>query len=146
MSDEYGADEFDAHTGEQRPTEASQVAAAQAEAPQLVFQNVHEWVVGFLLPHYRRSPKMRWDPRWFEYTEVVSRLTSLWRAWEALRLEGMTGMATYWLQFHDPMMAEITADDGPFWKVDQYGDDKKRDLPDQWHADRPPAEFFTYLG
>ena len=146
MSDEYGGDEFEPHTSEQQPTEASLVTAAQAEPPQLVFQNVNEWVHGFLLPHYKRSPKMRWDPRWFEYTEVVSRLTALWRAWEAMRLEGMTGMATYWLNFFDPMMAEITAPDGPFWRLDQYGDSKERELPDSWQAEQPPAEFFRVFG
>lgn len=147
MSDEYGHDEFDAvdeETGEVGPTEASLATAQQAEeeGPQLVFQNVDEWVNGFLIPHFRRSPKMRWDPRWWEYAEVVSRLTALWRAWEQMRLEGMTGMATYWLNIFDPMMAEITSPDGPFWKIDKYADAAKRELPDAWASERPPAAFF----
>ncbi|OLT46166.1 DUF4913 domain-containing protein [Cellulosimicrobium sp. CUA-896] len=44
--------------------------------------NVDVWVREWLLPHFKRNPKaFRWDPRGWEYTEVVAHLERLWRSW-----------------------------------------------------------------
>ena len=37
------------------------------------YPNVYMWVEHWLLPHWKRDvTQARWDPRWWEYTEVVT--------------------------------------------------------------------------
>jgi len=100
---------------------------------------VYMWVEHWLLPHWKRdlSPA-RWDPRWWEYTEVLSRFEALWRAWEFLRLEGPTGMAVFFRDYLDTAMPIITASDGPFWRVEKVA--RTRTLPEQWPSELPSPE------
>ncbi len=108
--------------------------------PTTFYPNVAEWVQEWLLPHYKRNPKaFRWDPRWWEYTEVVARLEALWQSWEFLRNEGMTGMTVFFRDYFGPEMRELTAPDGPFWRLSEVED---RQLPDRWLAETPPAGLF----
>jgi hypothetical protein len=102
------------------------------------FPDVYAWVEHWLLPHWKRDPSTaRWDPRWWEYTEVLSRFEALWRAWEFLRLEGATGMAVFFRDYLDTAMPIITAADGPFWRVERV--QATRHLPDRWASEPPPA-------
>lgn len=104
------------------------------------YPNVAEWVEHWLLPHYKRDLSgRRWDSRWWEYTEVIARLEALWQAWEYQRTDGMTGPAVFFRDYLDPAMRELTAPDGPFWKI---SDVKDRALPEQWPLERPPAGLF----
>lgn len=110
---------------------------------QTYYPNVVEWVDEWLLPRYARNPKThRWDPQWFEYVEVVDRLAALWRAWEHLRLEGMTGMAVFFRDYLDPAMGVITSADGPFWNLGALG---PRTIPARWPTGTPAADFYGFL-
>ena len=46
-------------------------------------------MTGYFLPMFRRplGGEFRWCPQWWAHPEAVSRLTALWRSWEAFRLE-----------------------------------------------------------
>lgn len=112
----------------------------ESEPVATFYPNVDVWVREWLLPHFKRNPKsFRWDPRWWEYTEVVARLEALWRSWEFLRGEGMTGMSVFFRDYLGPEMREITAPDGPFWRLSDVQD---RQLPDTWPVEVPPPGLF----
>jgi hypothetical protein len=91
--------------------------AASASAAQ-VFPDVDAFVRGFLAPVYRRevSPRgeSRWDPEWWRHPEAVARLEALHLAWEALRLEGATGMSVWWRDHADYHLAVLMGPTGPF--------------------------------
>ncbi|MFF2277922.1 DUF4913 domain-containing protein [Agromyces sp. NPDC058126] len=101
------------------------------------FPDVFTWVEYWLLPHWKRELNAaRWDARWWEYTEVLSRFEALWRAWEVLRLDGGTGIAVYFRDYLDPAMQVITGRDGPFWRIQKVGE---RILPEPWPNTFPPG-------
>jgi hypothetical protein len=117
--------------------------ADEAESPgppvlELAFQNVYEFVDEWLLPRYRRKPDTRWDPRWFENLEALDRLEALWRSFEFMRHQGMTGMQVFWNDHLGPTMRELTSPDGVFWYVTEYDDQKKE--PPLLRSERPPSE------
>ncbi|RDH95061.1 uncharacterized protein DUF4913 [Curtobacterium sp. AG1037] len=118
-------------------------SATQPAAPvlELAFQNVYEFVDEWLLPRYRRKPDLKWDPRWFENLEALDRLEALWRSFEYMRYQGMTGMQVFWNDYLGPTMRELTMPDGVFWYVEQYDDSGKK--PDQFRSERPPAEVMV---
>jgi hypothetical protein len=114
--------------------------AEPGAAPQPLFNNVEEWVEQWALPHWRRNIKSyQWDPRWWEYTEALTVLESLWRAWEQMRLDGLTGMAVYMRDFFYPLMNTLTAADGAFWKVN---DVQVREMPARWPSEPAPEGMF----
>lgn len=80
------------------------------------YRDVEEWVLQFLLPHYRRpvSGEFYWCPKWWEHTEAISRLKALWYAWEEARYGGAAAMAAWWLHFADPMLTALTDRRGVF--------------------------------
>ena len=80
------------------------------DPPQPVFPTVEAWVTEFLAPHIRRprSKTWRWCPQWWQHPEALSRLEALWRSWEALRLDGTTGMSVWWRDHLDPHLAALT--------------------------------------
>lgn len=56
-----------------------------------------------------------WCPEWYRHAEALSRLDSVWRAWEALRHDGGLGMSNWWTHHLDPnMRALLDPDTGPF--------------------------------
>lgn len=111
-------------------------APAEAET---YYPNVYMWVEHWLLPRWKRDlSQARWDPRWWEYTEVLSRFDALWRAWEFLRLEGPTGTAVFFRDYLDTTMPIITDSSGPFWRVEKVT--RNRTLPERWESELPPAE------
>lgn len=70
-----------------------------------------------LSPSYRRSlsgTDRTWCPSWWKHEEAISRLESLWRAWEFLRLDGSTGMSIWWRDHADHHMGVLLSADGPF--------------------------------
>lgn len=99
------------------PPVESAAAAAPIE-PQLYFGSVDEFVREKLIYTYSRrvGPKgqFRWDENWWMYPEAISRLDALWRAWEALRLEGTFGMSAWWRDHADHHMRMLMAPDGVF--------------------------------
>ncbi|MFT2753375.1 DUF4913 domain-containing protein [Clavibacter sp. Sh2088] len=87
-------------------------------ATEPVHADLDAFVRGFLAPAYRRevSPRgeSRWDPEWWRHPEAVARLEALWLAWEALRLEGATGMSVWWRDHADYHLAVLMGPTGPF--------------------------------
>jgi uncharacterized protein DUF4913 len=56
-----------------------------------------------------------WCPEWYRHAEALSRLDSLWRAWETLRWDGQLGMSNWWIHHVDPHMRALTDPfTGPF--------------------------------
>lgn len=98
--------------------ETPSTAIAVPEEPQLFFGSVDEFVREKLIYTYSRrvGPKgqFRWDENWWMYPEAISRLDALWRAWEALRLEGTFGMSAWWRDHADHHMRMLMAPDGVF--------------------------------
>jgi hypothetical protein len=75
------------------------------------------WVVRWLCPNLEREIKrtFEWCDQWWDHPEAVQRLEALWRAWEVLRLDGGTGMNTWWVDHADPQLAVLCNPDiGPF--------------------------------
>lgn len=91
---------------------------AQADAPELYFGSVDEFVREKLIYTYARrvGPQgaFRWDAKWWMHPEAISRLDALWRTWEALRLEGTFGMSSWWRDHADHHMRILMSPDGPF--------------------------------
>lgn len=84
---------------------------AKSDAPpEPVFASVEEWVVSFFAELIRRKPKtsFMWCPRWWDHGEAVLRLEGMWRAWEALRLDGTTGMSVWARDHLDPHLRSLT--------------------------------------
>ena len=75
--------------------------AAGAQGPQLgaqpVYGSVEDFVAEFLsvATEVRTGGPVSWCASWWAHPEAVLRLTALWRAWEALRLEPATGMSNW---------------------------------------------------
>jgi hypothetical protein len=85
-------------------------------APQPVYASVEDWVTSHFLPMFRRQlgGEYRWCAQWWQHAEAITRLTALWHAWEALRLQPGTGMAT-WLRDHlDHQLPVLLGRTGPF--------------------------------
>ncbi|MDN5797511.1 MAG: DUF4913 domain-containing protein [Intrasporangium sp.] len=109
--------------------------------PELHFGSVDQFVRGFLCHIYSRRINERservWAPDWWRYPEAVSRLESLWRAWEALRLEPATGMSVWWRDHADHHMNVLFDSEGPF--KDARG---RCSAGEPLPCDEPPASLF----
>lgn len=113
----------------------------EQDEPETYYPHAQAWVVEWLLPHYRRSPKTRrWDPQWWRYEEVATLLESLWETWEQMRWEGATGMVVFFRDYLWPVMDVITSDTGPLW---QYNATRNREVPDTWATELAPEGYFT---
>ena len=88
--------------------------------PELIYGSTDEFVREKLIYLYARKvgPQndgvFRWAADWWRYPEAVSRLESLWRAWESLRLDGATGSSRWWRDHADHHMPMLMSADGPF--------------------------------
>lgn len=128
-----------------RPGAGAKAASSQevpsADAPQLVFGSVDEFVREKLRYMYRRvvGPQgpYRWRARWWEVPEAISRLDSLWRAWEALRLEPTFGMSVWWRDHADPHMRALMDPEGPF-----KGSEDRNATGDPLPYENPPQGMF----
>lgn len=112
-----------------------------SEEPELFFGSVDEFVREHLIHVYRRKVgaqgQHRWAAEWWRSAEAISRLESVWRSWEHLRLEGTTGMSVWWLQHADPQMRVLMDPDGPFALSE---DENKRGGPLPYRE--PPVGLF----
>lgn len=93
-------------------------AARSEDEPELYFGSVDEFVREIIVPMYRRKVgargSRRWSAQWWRNAEAISRLDALWRAWESLRLDGATGISTWWRDHADYHMNVLFDPDGPF--------------------------------
>ena len=91
---------------------------ASSKAPtQPRYSSVEDFVAEYLalVTEVRTGGPIVWCASWWAHPEAVLRLSALWRAWEALRLEPATGMSNWWTLHFDPhMRVLLDADRGPF--------------------------------
>ncbi|MCY9785700.1 DUF4913 domain-containing protein [Nocardiopsis sp. EMB25] len=109
---------------------------------ELYYGSVDEFVREVILPMYRRKVgargSRRWSAEWWRSAEAVSRLEALWRSWENLRLDGATGMSTWWRDHADYQMNILFDPDGPFGRSE---DENKPGAPLPYTP--PPPGLFT---
>lgn len=81
-----------------------------------MYDTLDAWVRDYFAPMFSRpiGGEIRWCPRWQEHAEAVSRLESLWRAWESLRLEPALGMVTWYSSYLDQQLPVLLGRSGPF--------------------------------
>ena len=85
--------------------------------PTTAFPDFQTWVGEWLTAIIQRPFKSgsTWCPEWWEHPEAVARLDALWRAWEAARIEGGSGMSYWWTMHFDSHFAVLSDDTrGPF--------------------------------
>ncbi|MFE1400365.1 DUF4913 domain-containing protein [Nocardiopsis dassonvillei] len=114
----------------------------EEQAPQLHYGSVDEFVREVILPMYQRKVgtrgSRRWSAEWWRSAEAISRLEALWRSWENLRLDGATGMSTWWRDHADYHMNILFDPDGPFGRSE---DENKPGTPLPYTP--PPPGLFT---
>lgn len=97
--------------------------------PENIYPDVVAFVVDYLGPLYARdwaaNREPRWCAAWCEHAEAVVRLTALWTAWEAARLE--PGGLLAWFRDADANMDRLGAATGTFGQCS----------PDRHHVPRP---------
>jgi Domain of unknown function (DUF4913) len=85
-------------------------------APEPVYTALEDWMTGYFLPMFRRAlgGEYRWCGQWWQHGEAISRLTALWHAWEVLRLQPGTGIATWYHDHLDHQLPILMGARGPF--------------------------------
>ncbi len=79
-----------------------------------------DWVADWFAKAIERSSRGRgnhWCDMWWDHPEGRHRLCALWRAWEHAQKEWHddgSAMAHWWVEYADPMLTRLRADDGPF--------------------------------
>ena len=128
-------------------TETSyQPDAAPGGPGESYYPDLLSFYTGFLAPLIRRRDGggRRWCAEWWRHAEVVARLTALWHAWEALRLEPGTGMSTWWTYHFEPCFSILAdAERGPFQACDGRHKDKLKALP---HTPLPSEWIAVWSG
>jgi hypothetical protein len=94
---------------------------APAAVPQPVYTAVEDWLDGYFLPMFRRTlgGEYRWCGQWWQHGEAISRLTSLWHAWEVLRLQPGTGIAVWYRDHLDHQLPILMGARGPFYQCSE---------------------------
>ncbi|MDV9168560.1 DUF4913 domain-containing protein [Streptomyces sp. W16] len=89
-----------------------------ARTGELFYGNVQEFVadrLAYLLTPPTPDSGRVWCPEWYRHAQALSRLDSLWRAWEMLRFDPALGMSNWWLHHADPHWRALTDPvTGPF--------------------------------
>jgi hypothetical protein len=119
---------------------AEQATRQDDAPPQPVYGSVEDWVNSHFLPMFRRplGGEYRWCAEWWRHAEAITRLTALWHAWEALRLQPGTGMAT-WLRDHlDHQLPVLLGRSGPFAMCSE----DEHMAPRQAQAKQPPPRWW----
>lgn len=86
-----------------------------------VYPAVEDWVTKYFLPMFRRTlgGEYRWCGQWWQHGEAISRLTALWHAWEVLRLQPGTGIATWYRDYLDQQLPVLMGARGPFYQCSE---------------------------
>jgi hypothetical protein len=112
-----------------------------ARPAELFYGNVAEFVtdrLAYLLPSPTPGSGRVWCPQWYRHAQALSRLDSMWRAWEMLRFDPALGMSNWWLHHADPHWRALTDPvTGPFaYCVDGHHS------PDPLPLAEPPEGLF----
>jgi hypothetical protein len=114
----------DSSPGDGSPGDGSADEHPQApgtQAPEPVYTALEDWLSGYFLPMFRRTlgGEYRWCHQWWQHGEAISRLTSLWHAWEVLRLQPGTGIATWYRDHLDHQLPILMGARGPFYQCSE---------------------------
>ena len=92
-----------------------------AGLPNPVYTTLADWVTDHFLPLFRRTlgGEYRWCCQWWLHGEAVSRLTSLWHAWEVLRLRPGTGIGAWYREHLDHQLPILMGARGPFYQCSE---------------------------
>jgi hypothetical protein len=95
--------------------------AAAEVTPEPVYYALEDWLTDYFLPMFRRTlgGEYRWCHQWWRHGEAISRLTSLWHAWEVLRLQPGTGIATWYRDHLDHQLPILMGPRGPFYQCSE---------------------------
>ena len=109
------------------------------QSPEPVYTVVEDWVIDYFLPMFRRTlgGDFRWCGQWWRHGEAISRLTCLWHAWEVLRLQPGTGMATWYRDHLDHQLPILMGARGPFYQCSETAHREPREAaampsPGEW--------------
>lgn len=131
-TEDAGGEHVDRRPGELSGT--SDVDGDEDAAPQLYYPNPIAFFTGTLGPSYVRDvgngSEFAWCPQWYKHPEALSRIESVWRAWEYLRMDGSLGISTWWTNHADPHMRMLMAPNGCFKKC-VYNGHAERTKPEQ---------------
>src|ERR1700730_81530 len=124
----------DASPGDGSTDEHAQAPGTQAPEP--IYTALEDWLAGYFLPMFRPTlgGEDRWCHQWWQHGEAISRLTSLWHAWEVLRLQPGTGIATWYRDHLDHQLPILMGARGPFYQCSENADRRPR----TGHGRRPP--------
>ncbi len=107
--------------------------------PEPVYSVVEDWVIDYFLPMFRRTlgGEFRWCGQWWRHGEAISRLTCLWHAWEVLRLQPGTGIATWYRDHLDHQLPILMGSRGPFCQCSETAHREPREAiarpsPGEW--------------
>lgn len=108
--------------------------------PEPVYTALEDWLHGYFLPMFRRTlgGEYRWCHQWWQHAEAISRLTALWHAWEVLRHQPGTGIATWYRDHLDHQLPILMGSRGPFY---QCSEDSHRE-PHQAEATPAPDDWW----
>lgn len=95
---------------------ADPTSSGQGDASAPFFADCEAWLTQWLLPTWTRAQSQSsvWCPQWWMHPEALSRIESMWRAWEELRLDAGTGMSSWWRDHGDYHLSVLSAAHGPF--------------------------------
>lgn len=135
--------------GEERDESAEDIQRDEEDAArpaELFYPHVAEFVSDrliYLVGSTALGSGRVWCPEWYRHAEALSRLDSVWRAWEALRWEASFGMSNWWIHHLEPhMRALLDPATGPFARC-VGGHQNPQPLP---VFDPPEGLFFDQRG
>lgn len=133
-----------AEVAQQHAQAAAEQAQIEADQPATVYPDADDWLRSWLLPVWRRPDRQHWCSKWWLHAEAVSRLEAIWRAWEALRLDGTLGPSVWWRDHADYHLAVLTSDDGPFSQC--HHEKQRHRVPEAFAAVPNPVKLDQYVG
>ncbi|QKG20090.1 DUF4913 domain-containing protein [Actinomadura verrucosospora] len=106
-----------------------------------LYPSLSSWVSTHFVPMYRRTlgGEFRWCAQWWHHGEAISRLTALWYAWEAMRLQGATGMALWYRDHLDHQLPVLLGPRGPFYQCTE----NEHLTPHEARVDPAPAGWLA---
>lgn len=120
------------------------------EAVPTLFPALDVWVDQWLLPRHEHTldDETKWCSKWWSHPEAVSRLDSLWMAWEAARLGPAGDMSQWWTYHHASHMRALTDPRGTFRHCHpaRHHDPAEHARGSRWPSDLGPRELFERIG
>ena len=100
---------------------ADGLGALRTVVPEPDYSTLEDWLIDYFVPMFRRTlgGEFRWCAQWWQHDEAVSRLTSLWHAWETLRLRPGIGIGTWYRDHLDHQLPILMGARGPFYQCSE---------------------------